>query len=51
MTSMRFIWLDIPIRNNAASKTIDKKRKIIFKYCINFKIILFNISSKSESIN
>ena len=39
-TSMIFIYLNIPVRNNAASNTIEKKRKIIFKYFINFKIIL-----------
>ena len=39
-TSMIFTLLNIPVKNNAASNTIEKKRKIIFKYFINFTIIL-----------
>ena len=39
-TNMIFTQLNIPVKNNAASNKIKKKRKIIFKYFINFKIIL-----------
>ena len=41
MTSIIFIWLDIPIKNNAANNTIEKKRKKIFMGFKKFKTILF----------
>ena len=43
-TSIIFTLLNIPDRNNAASNTIEKKRKIIFMYFKNFRVILLNFN-------